>query len=62
MYFQYITSRNIINDLSNVILGINYLPLEKISFFKVICFIDLLEVNYPDFKCISFVYNDQLIW
>ncbi|CAH4026801.1 vacuolar fusion protein CCZ1 homolog [Pieris brassicae] len=61
-FTPYISSRNIRNDLSNVIQGINYLPLEKNTFFKVICFIDLLEVNYPDFKCISFLYNDQLIW
>ncbi|CAK1551126.1 unnamed protein product [Leptosia nina] len=58
----YITSIDVSNDLSNIIQGINYLPLEKNSFFKVICFIDLLQVNYPQFKCISFVYNDQLIW
>lgn len=55
-------SRNIPNDISNIIQGINYLPLEKNSFFKVVCFIDLLEISYPDFKCVSFVYNDQLIW
>lgn len=55
-------SRNLTNDISDVIQGISYLPLDKNCFFKVMCFIDLLEVNYPDFKCISFVYNDQLIW
>ncbi|XP_022113781.2 vacuolar fusion protein CCZ1 homolog isoform X3 [Pieris rapae] len=61
-FTPYISSRNVTNDLSNVIQGINYLPLEKNTFFKVICFIDLLEVTYPDFKCISFLYNNQLIW
>uniref|UniRef100_S4NK59 Vacuolar fusion protein CCZ1-like protein n=2 Tax=Pararge aegeria TaxID=116150 RepID=S4NK59_9NEOP len=61
-FTPYIMSRNITNDLANVIQGINYLPLEKNSFFKVVCFIDLLEINYPEFKCVSFVYNDQLIW
>lgn len=60
--FQFITSKNISNDISDVIQGINYLPLDKNSFFKILCFIDLLEVNYPDFKCVSFVYNEQLIW
>ncbi|XP_050679830.1 vacuolar fusion protein CCZ1 homolog [Leptidea sinapis] len=58
----FISSKEVKNELSNVIQGINYLPLEKNSFFKVICFIDLLEINYPDFKCVSFIYNDQLIW
>lgn len=61
-FTPYILSRNIPNDISNIIQGINYLPLEKNSFFKVICFIDHLEISYPDFKCVSFVYNDQLIW
>ncbi|XP_061383603.1 vacuolar fusion protein CCZ1 homolog isoform X1 [Danaus plexippus] len=61
-FTPYIMSRNIANDLSNIIQGINYLPLEKNSFFKVVCFIDLLEITYPDFKCVSFVYNEQLIW
>ncbi|XP_034832366.1 vacuolar fusion protein CCZ1 homolog [Maniola hyperantus] len=61
-FTPYIMSRNIANDITNVIQGINYLPLEKNSFFKVVCFIDLLEINYPDFKCVSFVYNDKLIW
>lgn len=61
-FTPYITSRSLINDKSDIIQGINYLPLDKNSFFKVMCFIDLLEINYPDFKCVSFVFNDQLIW
>ncbi|KAJ8731308.1 hypothetical protein PYW07_004472 [Mythimna separata] len=61
-YTPYISSRNLSNDITDVIQGINYLPLDKNSFFKVLCFIDLLEVNYPHFKCISFIYNEQLIW
>ncbi|CAH0398316.1 unnamed protein product [Chilo suppressalis] len=58
----YIMSKNLTNDISDLIQGVSYLPLDKNCFFKVICLIDLLEVTYPDFKCISFVYNDQLIW
>ncbi|CAB3220751.1 unnamed protein product [Arctia plantaginis] len=58
----FIVSKSLTNDISDVIQGINYLPLDKNSFFKVLCFIDLLEVNYPHFKCISFIYNEQLIW
>ncbi|KAJ0176583.1 hypothetical protein K1T71_007762 [Dendrolimus kikuchii] len=61
-FTPYISSRNLTNDISDIIQGINYLPLDKNSFFKVMCFIDLLEINYPDFKCVSFVFNDQLIW
>ncbi|XP_049873224.1 vacuolar fusion protein CCZ1 homolog isoform X2 [Pectinophora gossypiella] len=61
-FTAYLMSRNLTNDISDVIQGISYLPLDKNSFFKVVCFIDLLEVNYPDFKCVSFVYNEQLIW
>ncbi|XP_052741187.1 vacuolar fusion protein CCZ1 homolog isoform X2 [Bicyclus anynana] len=61
-FTPYIMSRSIANDINNVIQGISYLPLEKNSFFRVVCFIDLLEINYPDFKCVSFVYNDKLIW
>ncbi|CAG9102520.1 hypothetical protein JYU34_005813 [Plutella xylostella] len=61
-FTPYITSKSILHDISDIIKGINYLPLDKNSFFKVLCFIDLIEVTYPDFKCASFVYNDQLIW
>ncbi|KAG6456584.1 hypothetical protein O3G_MSEX009835 [Manduca sexta] len=61
-FSPYISSRNITNDISDVIQGVSYLPLDKNSFFKVVCFIDLLEINYPDLKCVSFVYNEQLIW
>ncbi|XP_053610053.1 vacuolar fusion protein CCZ1 homolog isoform X2 [Plodia interpunctella] len=62
IFTPYILSTNLKNDVSDIIQGIHYLPLDKNTFFRVVCFIDLLEVNYPDFKCISFVYNDQLIW
>ncbi|XP_068633043.1 vacuolar fusion protein CCZ1 homolog [Battus philenor] len=61
-FTPYILSRSISNDVTNVIQGINYLPLEKKSFFKVVCFIDLLEINFPDFRCVGFIYNEQLIW
>ncbi|XP_028039377.1 vacuolar fusion protein CCZ1 homolog [Bombyx mandarina] len=61
-FTPYISSRHLTNDISDVIPGINYLPLDKNSFFKVVCFVDHLEVTYPDFKCILFLYNDQLLW
>ncbi|KAM3965217.1 vacuolar fusion protein CCZ1 [Aphomia sociella] len=61
-FAPFILSKNLTNDIADVVQGINYTPLDKNSFFKVICFIDLLEINYPDFKCICFIYNDQLIW
>ncbi|KAL4715961.1 hypothetical protein ACJJTC_013261 [Scirpophaga incertulas] len=61
-FTPFIQSRNLCNDITEVIKGVNYLPLDKNCFYKVICFIDLLEINYPDFNCISFVYNDKLIW
>ncbi|KPI95570.1 Vacuolar fusion protein CCZ1-like [Papilio xuthus] len=61
-FTPYILSRCITNDVINVIQGINYLPLEKNSFLKIVCFIDLLEINFQDFKCIGFIYNEQLIW
>ncbi|XP_041979571.1 vacuolar fusion protein CCZ1 homolog isoform X2 [Aricia agestis] len=58
----YIANKNVSNEVTNIIQGIYYLPLQKNSFFNVVCFIDLLEINFPQFKCVSFVYNDQLIW
>lgn len=61
-FSPFIISKNLTNDISDVIQGISYLPLDKNSFFKVLCFIDVLEVTYPQFKCISFIYNEQLIW
>lgn len=58
----FIAQRNLSNDFADIIQGISYLPLDKTSFFKVMCFIDLVEINYPSFKCVMFLYNDQLIW
>lgn len=61
-FSPYIVSKCFTNDVSEVIQGISYLPLSSYSFFQVLYFIDLLEVTYPHFKCISFIYNEQLIW
>ncbi|GLV34716.1 Caffeine calcium zinc sensitivity 1 [Carabus blaptoides fortunei] len=49
-------------DILNVFNGIQFLPLDKIKFLNVQCFINLLECNFPYIRYTSFLYNDHLIW
>ncbi|RZC40479.1 vacuolar fusion protein CCZ1 -like protein, partial [Asbolus verrucosus] len=37
-------------DILNVFCGIQYLPLDKLTFLKVQCFINSLECNYPEIE------------
>jgi hypothetical protein len=45
-----------------VFCGIQYLPLDKLTFLKVQCFINTLECDYPEVEYTAFLYNDHLIW
>ncbi|XP_044269860.1 vacuolar fusion protein CCZ1 homolog [Tribolium madens] len=49
-------------DILNVFHGIQYLPLDKLTFLKVQCFINSLECEYPEIEYTAFLYNDHLIW
>ncbi|XP_063915286.1 vacuolar fusion protein CCZ1 homolog isoform X2 [Zophobas morio] len=49
-------------DILNVFCGIQYLPLDKLTFLRVQCFINCLECTYPEIEYTAFLYNDHLIW
>lgn len=49
-------------DVLNVFNGIQFLPLDKETFIKVQCFLNLLECNYPMIKYSAFLYNEHLVW
>lgn len=49
-------------DILNVFNGIQFLPLDKLKFLNVQCFINLLENNFPYIHFTAFLYNDRLIW
>lgn len=59
----YITTLNLQHsDILSIFCGIQYLPLDKLTFLKVQCFLNSLECNYPLIENIAFLYNDHLIW
>ncbi|XP_077298128.1 vacuolar fusion protein CCZ1 [Arctopsyche grandis] len=49
-------------DILNVFQGVQYLPLDRLSFLKVQCLINLIEAHFSEIKQSVFFYNDQLIW
>ncbi|XP_060572399.1 vacuolar fusion protein CCZ1 homolog [Ruditapes philippinarum] len=50
------------SDLLDVFSGISFLPLDKNTYLKVQCFINILESTFPGVKYTAFLYNDQLVW
>ncbi|XP_015910451.1 vacuolar fusion protein CCZ1 homolog isoform X2 [Parasteatoda tepidariorum] len=49
-------------DLLDIFQGIHFLPLERYSFLKILCFINQLEEKFRCVKYSVFLYNDQLVW
>ncbi|KAL3275991.1 hypothetical protein HHI36_020722 [Cryptolaemus montrouzieri] len=49
-------------DILNIFCGIQYLPLDKLTFLKVQCLINSLECDFPKILQTAFLYNDHLIW
>lgn len=49
-------------DILNVFCGIQYLPLDELTFLKVQCLINALECDFPIIEHTAFLYNDHLIW
>lgn len=49
-------------DILNIFCGIQYLPLDKLTFLKVQCLISALECDFPIVEYSAFLYNDHLIW
>ncbi|GFT12103.1 vacuolar fusion protein CCZ1 homolog [Nephila pilipes] len=49
-------------DLLDIFQGIHFLPLERYSFLKILCFINQVEEKFRCVKYSIFLYNDQLVW
>lgn len=49
-------------DILDVFQGIQFLPLDKQTFLRVQCFVNLIEATFHHVKYSSFLYNDQLVW
>lgn len=42
--------------------GIQFLPLDKNTYLRVQCFINLAEATFPSIKYSVFMYNDHVVW
>jgi len=61
--FQYLLSLKLNNsDILDVFQGLQFLPLDKITFLKVQCFMNLVEAMFTQIKYTAFLYNDQIVW
>lgn len=61
--FQYLLSLKLNNsDILDVFQGLQFLPLDKITFLKVQCFMNLVEAMFTQVKYTAFLYNDQVVW
>ena len=49
-------------DILDIFNGIHFLPLDKNTYLRIQCFINLLEANFPQITYTAFLYNDQLVW
>lgn len=49
-------------DLIDTFDGIQFLPLDKNSYLRVQCFINLAEATFPCIKYSVFLYNDFVVW
>lgn len=50
------------SDLLDVCNGIHFLPLDKNTYLRIQCLINLLEATFPQIRYTAFLYNDQLVW
>ena len=63
LFLQYLLTLKLNqSDVLDVFNGIHFLPLDKNTYLRIQCFINLLEANHPQIKYSSFLYNDQLVW
>ncbi|XP_043261343.1 vacuolar fusion protein CCZ1 homolog [Colletes gigas] len=63
-YSRYILSLLFKNnsDILDVFQGLQFLPLDKITFLQVQCFMNLIEAMFSQVKYTAFLYNDQVVW
>ncbi|XP_033106088.1 vacuolar fusion protein CCZ1 homolog [Anneissia japonica] len=50
------------SDILDVHAGIQFLPLDKNTYLRIQCFINLIEANFSRIKHTAFLYNDHLVW
>ncbi|XP_024941079.1 vacuolar fusion protein CCZ1 homolog isoform X2 [Cephus cinctus] len=62
-YSRYLLSLKLNNsDILDVFQGLQFLPLDKTTFLRVQCFMNLVEAMFSQVKYTAFLYNDQLVW
>ncbi|KAJ8687341.1 hypothetical protein QAD02_023135 [Eretmocerus hayati] len=62
-YSRYLLSLKLdTGDILDIFQGLQFLPLDKITFLRVQCFMNLVEATFPQVKYTAFLYNDQLVW
>ncbi|XP_043281502.1 vacuolar fusion protein CCZ1 homolog isoform X2 [Venturia canescens] len=62
-YSEYLLSLKLNNgDILDIFQGLQFLPLDKVTFLRVQCFMNLVEATFPQIKYTAFLYNDQLVW
>ncbi|XP_076167740.1 vacuolar fusion protein CCZ1 [Ptiloglossa arizonensis] len=62
-YSRYLLSLKLNNsDILDVFQGLQFLPLDKITFLRVQCFMNLIEAMFSQVKYTAFLYNDQVVW
>lgn len=49
-------------DLADIFNGISFLPLDKNTFLRVHCFVNLIETTFNQIQHVCFLYNEQLVW
>ncbi|XP_014214259.1 vacuolar fusion protein CCZ1 homolog [Copidosoma floridanum] len=62
-YSRYLLSIKLSNsDILDIFQGLQFLPLDKLTFLRVQSFMNLVEATYPQVKYTAFLYNDQVVW
>ncbi|XP_066929789.1 vacuolar fusion protein CCZ1 homolog [Clytia hemisphaerica] len=62
-YYRYLQTINIRQmDILDVFKGIDYLPLEKVDFLRVQCFVNLVENTFSGIHHVCFLHNENVVW
>lgn len=62
-YYRYLQTINFQKlDILDVFQGIDYLPLEKVDFLRVQCFVNLVENTFLAVRHICFLHNEHIVW
>ena len=62
-YYRYLQTINFQKlDILDVFQGIDYLPLEKVDFLRVQCFVNLVENTFGGVRHLCFLHNENIVW